>query len=78
MLLDVRMPELDGFQTLALIRGITSIPVMMISGLSEVTLVTNALGLGADDYIIKPFNSGVLLACIEAKLKRNKKQDQVK
>jgi len=51
---------------------------MMISGLSEVTLVTNALGLGADDYIIKPFNSGVLLACIEAKLKRNKKQDQVK
>lgn len=70
VLLDVRMPVLDGFQTLALIREQSNIPVMMVTGMREVTPVRDALALGADDYVTKPFSAGVLLARIKAKLRR--------
>ncbi|MDO8715468.1 MAG: response regulator [Dehalococcoidales bacterium] len=72
VLLDVRMPELDGFQTLKLIRKQYNIPVIMVTGVGEVTSVSDALTIGADDYVKKPFQSRELLARIEAKLRRAK------
>ena len=70
VLLDIKMPGLDGFQTLDLIREQSGIPVIMLTGIGEVTSVGDALTLGADDYIRKPFRTRELLARIKAKLRR--------
>lgn len=75
MLLDVNMPVLDGFQTLALVREISNMPVVLVTGQREVASIQKALSLGADDYVTKPFVAGVLMARVEAKLRRYKKQD---
>jgi len=70
VLLDIMMPGLDGFQTLDLIRQRSNVPVIMLTARGEVTTVRDALGLGADDYIRKPFHTRELLARIRAKLRR--------
>jgi DNA-binding response OmpR family regulator len=70
VLLDIRMPGLDGFQTLDLIREHSNIPVIMLTAIGEVNSVKDSLALGADDYIRKPFRKGELLARIQAKLRR--------
>lgn len=72
VLLDIRMPDIDGFHTLELIREKSDIPVIMVTAIGEVSSLSNALNLGADDYIKKPFRSGELLARIAAKLRRVK------
>lgn len=70
VLLDIRMPELDGFQTLELIRQKYEVPVIMLTGMGEVTTLRDAMALGADDYIKKPFRTTELLARVKAKLRR--------
>lgn len=70
VLLDVRMPELDGFATLKLMRRQSEIQVIMLTGMHDVTALDNALGLGADDYVGKPFRTAELLARVKAKLRR--------
>ncbi len=70
ILLDIIMPGLDGFEVLERIRQYENIPVIMLSGIREVTTKIDTLTLGADDYIAKPFSKAVLLARIQAKLKR--------
>ncbi len=73
VLLDIRMPDMDGFQTLESIRKRYTIPVIMVTGVGEVTSVSDALSIGADDYIKKPFQARELIARIEAKLRRIKR-----
>ena len=70
VLLDIMMPEFDGFQTLDLIRQQCDVPVIMLTGRVEVTTLRDSLALGADDYIRKPFSKRELLARIRAKLRR--------
>jgi len=73
-LLDVQMPELDGFQTLEQARrdlGIASIPVIFLTSLDRHNLKVKGLELGADDYIVKPFHSGEILARVKATLRRS-------
>ncbi len=70
VILDIMMPELDGFQVLSLIRQRSNVPVIMITGRYEVTVLYDALALGADDYVRKPFHIRELLARIKAKLRR--------
>jgi len=72
VLLDIKMPGMDGYQTLELIRKKSNIPVIMVTGLSQVTSLQTSISLGADDYVRKPFGSLELLARIEAKLRRAK------
>ena len=73
VLLDIKMPEMDGFQTLNLMRDRSDVPVMMVTGVGEVTAASDALAFGADDYIRKPFKVGELLARIGAKLRRRER-----
>ncbi|MDO8577700.1 MAG: response regulator transcription factor [Dehalococcoidales bacterium] len=73
VLLDIRMPDMDGFQTLGLLRKQYSLPVIMVTGVGEVTSVSDALSIGADDYVKKPFLARELVARIEAKLRRIKR-----
>ena len=64
------MTELDGFQTLKLIRQQYNVPVIMLTAKREVTTLCDTLALGADDYVVKPFDTRELLARIQAKLRR--------
>ena len=70
VILDIMMPELDGFQTLNLIRKQSNVPVIMLTGRGEVTVLQDTLALGADDYVRKPFSTSELMARIRAKLRR--------
>ncbi len=69
VLLDIMMPGLDGFEVLERIPPHLNIPVIMLSGISDKNTKMDSLGLGADDYITKPFSAGELLARIQAKLR---------
>ena len=73
VLLDIRIPELDGFETLELIRQKYEVPVIMLTGIGEVTTLRDTMALGADDYIRKPFRTTELLARVKAKLRRSKR-----
>jgi DNA-binding response OmpR family regulator len=72
VILDIMMSGLDGFQVLNLIRQRSNIPVIMLTGRCEVTTLHDALALGADDYVRKPFSTRELLARIRAKLRRDR------
>ena len=69
ILLDVMMPEENGFQFLPTIRKISNVPVIMLTALREEDNLVNWLDLGADDYITKPFKINELVARLRA-LKR--------
>ena len=70
VLLDIRMPGLDGFQVLERIRKSSDVPVLMLTAVSEENALARSMGIGADDYIEKPFLPRVLVARIRAKLRR--------
>ncbi len=72
VLLDVRMPGLDGFQVCQRIRDLTDIPVIMLTVESQDGEISRGLNTGADDYIPKPFTTDELLARIKAVLRRTK------
>jgi len=70
VLLDIMMPGLDGLQVLQLIRQRSNIPVIMLTARQEVTMLDDAITLGADDYVRKPFGIRELKSRIKAKLRR--------
>jgi two-component system response regulator MprA len=70
VLLDVGMPDLDGFGVLQELRHRTDVPVVMLTARDEVTDKVGALDLGADDYVAKPFDFDELVARIRAVLRR--------
>jgi len=70
VLLDVGMPDLDGFGVLQELRRRTDVPVVMLTARDEVTDKVGALDLGADDYVAKPFDFDELVARIRAVLRR--------
>ncbi len=81
ILLDVMMPNMDGWDTLKAIRtnkNTKYIPVIMITAVSEEHKIVSGLKIGADDYIVKPFVLPNLLARIEAVLRRSKWQNESK
>ena len=70
VLLDVMMPELDGFETLRMLREFSTIPVIMLTAKGEENDKVYGLELGADDYIPKPFGPRELSSRIKAVLRR--------
>ncbi len=70
VLLDVAMPELDGFETLEHIREVSAVPVIMLTVKSDEDDRIRGLDLGADDYVTKPFSPRELLSRIRAVLRR--------
>ena len=66
VVLDVMMPKKDGFETLKELRTFSPVPVIMLSARGDDSDRIKGLGLGADDYIAKPFNPDELVARIEA------------
>jgi DNA-binding response OmpR family regulator len=70
VVLDINMPGLTGFQVCEAIRARSRVPVMMLTVRGEEEDLVRALGLGADDYLNKPFSPRTLLARIAALLRR--------
>ena len=71
VLLDVLMPELDGYETLAAMKaddGLRHVPVLVVSGVEELDSVVRCIELGATDYLTKPINPRILEARIGASL----------
>jgi DNA-binding response OmpR family regulator len=71
ILLDVMMPDLDGFEVLKMIREINSVPVIMLTAKGEEDDRVRGLELGADDYVTKPFSPRELVSRVKAVLRRN-------
>lgn len=69
-IIDVMMPIIDGFKLIKKIRGEHNIPVIILSAKNQDTDKILGLGLGADDYVVKPFNPLEVVARVEAQLRR--------
>ncbi len=70
VILDIGLPDMDGFQVLRELRRFSQVPVIMLTVRSEDTDVAKGLELGADDYITKPFSHIELIARVQAVLRR--------
>lgn len=70
VLLDIMLPGLDGFQVCRRIREQRNIPILLVSARQEDVDKIRGLGLGADDYIVKPFSPGELVARVKSHLSR--------
>jgi DNA-binding response OmpR family regulator len=70
VLLDIMMPDLDGFEVLKMIREINNVPVIMLTAKGEEDDRVRGLELGADDYITKPFSPREMVSRVKAVLRR--------
>jgi len=70
VLLDVMMPEVDGFTALSRIREFSNVPVIILTAKGEENDRVEGLNLGADDYVVKPFSANELLARVRAVIRR--------
>lgn len=70
VIMDVMMPKMDGFETLKLLREISTVPVILLTVKGEEEDKIHGLGLGADDYVVKPFSPRELSSRVGAVLRR--------
>lgn len=70
VVLDVSMPDLDGWQTLERIRDLSDVPVLMLTARGDELERVRGLQAGADDYVVKPFGRQELVARVQALLRR--------
>ncbi|MFI2351109.1 response regulator transcription factor [Streptomyces sp. NPDC019443] len=75
VLLDLGLPDQDGYQVCGKIRKLTTTPVIMVTARADVRSRIHGLNLGADDYVVKPYDTGELLARIHAVSRRNASAD---
>lgn len=80
LILDIMMPRMDGFETMAELRGWSQIPVIVLTARDEEYDKLLGFNLGADDYLSKPFSPKELMARVKAVLKRigSYKDDQIR
>jgi DNA-binding response OmpR family regulator len=71
VILDVTMPDMDGYQTLERIRDLSDVPVLMLTARTQELEKVRGLSAGADDYVAKPFGRQELLARVQALLRRS-------
>ncbi|HEY6960775.1 MAG TPA: response regulator transcription factor [Gaiellaceae bacterium] len=77
VILDVTMPDMDGYQTLERIRDLSDVPVMMLTARTQELEKVRGLSAGADDYVAKPFGRQELLARVQALLRRTGGKSEV-
>ena len=70
IILDLLMPELDGWKVCRMIKQINNIPILVLSAVDSPAMIAEALDAGADDYLIKPVTSTSLIAHINSLVKR--------
>ena len=72
VLLDLGLPDLDGTELLRMLRAVSQVPVIVATARDENSVVVGALDAGADDYVVKPFDTGQLVARVNAVLRRSR------
>ncbi|MFF5436636.1 response regulator transcription factor [Streptomyces achromogenes] len=77
VLLDLGLPDQDGYEVCGKIRKRTSTPVIMVTARADVRSRIHGLNLGADDYVVKPYDTGELLARIHAVSRRTVQEEPV-
>ncbi|HXK15907.1 MAG TPA: response regulator, partial [Gaiellaceae bacterium] len=77
VILDVTMPDMDGYQTLERIRDLSDVPVIMLTARTQELEKVRGLSAGADDYVAKPFGRQELLARVQALLRRTGGKSEV-
>ncbi len=76
ILLDLMLPGIDGYQVCRTVRQTSSVPIIMLTAKGEVFDKVLGLELGADDYMVKPFDSKELVARVKALLRRAKPENE--
>lgn len=76
IILDVMMPIINGWEACKLIRQFTNVPIIMLTALDTLENKVQGLNIGADDYIVKPFEPVEVLARINAHLRREENKSQ--
>lgn len=76
ILLDVMMPKMDGFEVCREIRKTSNVPIIMITARGEDFEKIMGLDIGADDYIVKPFSPGEVMARVRSVLRRLTREEQ--
>jgi DNA-binding response OmpR family regulator len=71
VILDLMMPGMDGWQVCAKLREFSNVPIIIFSALDSPGMVASALDAGADDYLVKPVPSGVLVAHLNKHARRH-------
>ncbi|MEJ3657039.1 response regulator transcription factor [Actinomycetes bacterium KLBMP 9759] len=77
VVLDLGLPDLDGFEALRLVRGITDVPVIIATARRDEPTIVRLLNAGADDYLVKPFSTEHLTARVAAVLRRSRTVEPV-
>jgi two-component system KDP operon response regulator KdpE len=75
VILDLGLPDMDGTEVIAGLRGWTQVPIIVLSARDRQGAKVNALDAGADDYIVKPFGMDEMLARLRAALRRSTPDD---
>jgi len=75
VILDIMMPVMNGIETCTVLRGMSSVPILMLTALGEIKDEVEGLEVGADDYIAKPFSNEKLIARVAALLRRKQIQE---
>jgi two-component system KDP operon response regulator KdpE len=70
VILDMMMPDMDGWQVCKAVRDFSNVPILILSALDDPTIVASVLDSGADDYLTKPVTSAVLVAHINKLVRR--------
>ena len=71
VLLDLMMPDVDGWQVCKAVRKFSNVPILILSAINDPRMVASVLDAGADDFLVKPVPSGVLVAHIRKMVRRN-------
>ena len=71
VLLDIMMPEMDGWEVCRKLRELSDVPIIFLTARSEIRDVVKGLEIGADDYVVKPYDNDELIARIRAHLRRS-------
>lgn len=75
VLLDIMMPDLDGWEVCRRLRELSEVPIIFMTALSDAKDIVRGLEMGADDYIIKPYDNDELIARVRAHLRRAPKNE---
>ena len=78
VILDLMMPDMDGWQVCSQVRSFSAVPILILSALDSPGLVARALDGGADDYLVKPVASGVLVAHLNNLVRRATTEKNIK
>jgi two-component system, OmpR family, response regulator MtrA len=71
VILDLMMPDMDGWQVSKAVRAFNNVPILILSAINDPAMVASVLDTGADDFLVKPVPSSVLVAHIRKMVRRN-------